>query len=151
MHADSVRLRQILFNLMSNAIKFMSKGKVALNVRVAEDRGSEQVIGCVKDTGIGIAPEAQARLFEPFVQAETSTTRRFGGTGLGLTICNGSSTLMGGSSAKRTWRGHRDDRSPAHAGRDTAVPDRRTCAAVARSSPFRMTRWRTPCSTMAGH
>lgn len=95
---DSVRLRQILFNLMSNAIKFTINGEIALNVQVVEQRASEQVIElCVKDTGIGIAPEAQDSLFEPFVQAETSTTRRFGGTGLGLTICNRLVELMGGT------------------------------------------------------
>ncbi|KXV03895.1 hybrid sensor histidine kinase/response regulator [Caballeronia megalochromosomata] len=95
---DSVRLRQVLFNLMSNAIKFTIKGDVALHVRAVEQRESQQVIElCVKDTGIGIAPEAQQSLFEPFVQAETSTTRRFGGTGLGLTICNRLVELMGGS------------------------------------------------------
>jgi two-component system, NarL family, sensor histidine kinase EvgS len=95
---DSVRLRQILFNLMSNAIKFTIRGDVSLHVRVAEQRGTEQVVEwCVADTGIGIAPEAQAGLFEPFVQAETSTTRRFGGTGLGLTICNRLVELMGGT------------------------------------------------------
>jgi two-component system, NarL family, sensor histidine kinase EvgS len=94
---DSVRVRQILFNLMSNAIKFTAKGEVALDVRVVEQCATEQVIEwCVRDTGIGIAPEAQASLFEPFVQAETSTTRRFGGTGLGLTICNRLVELMGG-------------------------------------------------------
>ncbi|WP_245932994.1 ATP-binding protein [Caballeronia novacaledonica] len=95
---DSVRLRQVLFNLMSNAIKFTIKGDVALHVRAVEQRESEQVIElCVKDTGIGIAPEALQSLFEPFVQAETSTTRRFGGTGLGLTICNRLIELMGGA------------------------------------------------------
>ena len=95
---DSVRLRQVLFNLMSNAIKFTIKGDVALHVRAVEQRASEQVIElCVKDTGIGIAAEAQQSLFEPFVQAETSTTRRFGGTGLGLTICNRLVALMGGT------------------------------------------------------
>ncbi|WP_232470782.1 ATP-binding protein [Caballeronia hypogeia] len=94
---DSVRLRQVLFNLMSNAIKFTIKGEVALEVRAVEDSGAEPVIElCVKDTGIGIAAEAQQSLFEPFVQAETSTTRRFGGTGLGLTICNRLVELMGG-------------------------------------------------------
>ncbi|VXB49612.1 Histidine kinase [Burkholderia sp. 8Y] len=98
LRSDSVRLRQILFNLMSNAIKFTIKGEVSLHVRAVERRESEQVIElCVSDTGIGIDPAAQARLFEPFVQAETSTTRRFGGTGLGLTICNRLVDLMGGT------------------------------------------------------
>lgn len=95
---DSVRLRQVLFNLMSNAIKFTMKGEVALSVRMGEDRGDEQLLElCVEDSGIGIAPEAQASLFEPFVQAENSTTRRFGGTGLGLTICHKLVELMGGT------------------------------------------------------
>ncbi|SAL43757.1 two component regulatory system sensor kinase [Caballeronia terrestris] len=95
---DSVRLRQVLFNLMSNAIKFTMKGEVALRVQMAEARGAEQIIElCVEDTGIGIAADAQAGLFEPFVQAETSTTRRFGGTGLGLTICHKLVELMGGT------------------------------------------------------
>ncbi len=95
---DSVRLRQVLFNLMSNAIKFTMKGEVAISVQMAEDGNGGQVIElCVEDTGIGIAAEAQASLFEPFVQAETSTTRRFGGTGLGLTICHKLVELMGGT------------------------------------------------------
>ncbi|MDR5853530.1 ATP-binding protein [Caballeronia sp. LZ062] len=98
LRSDSVRLRQILFNLMSNAIKFTIKGEVSLYVRAVEKRATEQVIElCVSDTGIGIDPAAQARLFEPFVQAETSITRRFGGTGLGLTICNRLVDLMGGT------------------------------------------------------
>lgn len=98
LRGDSVRLRQILFNLMSNAIKFTIKGDVSLHVYTVEQSETEQVIElCVKDTGIGIAAEAQESLFEPFVQAETSTTRRFGGTGLGLTICNRLVELMGGT------------------------------------------------------
>lgn len=98
LRSDSVRLRQILFNLLSNAIKFTIRGEVTLEVRAVERRASEQVIElCVTDTGIGIDPAAQDKLFEPFVQAETSTTRRFGGTGLGLTICNRLVALMGGT------------------------------------------------------
>ncbi|GAB5098209.1 ATP-binding protein [Caballeronia sp. HLA56] len=93
---DSVRLRQIIFNLMSNAIKFTSAGEVAVHVREVGSTDSTQLLElCVKDTGIGIASEAQASLFEPFVQAEKSTTRRFGGTGLGLTIVNRLVDLMG--------------------------------------------------------
>jgi PAS domain S-box-containing protein len=98
LRSDSVRLRQILFNLMSNAIKFTIRGEVALQVRAGERSVSEQVIEVrVTDTGIGIDPAAQHKLFEPFVQAETSITRRFGGTGLGLTICNRLVALMGGT------------------------------------------------------
>ncbi|QGZ60533.1 ATP-binding protein [Paraburkholderia acidisoli] len=104
LRGDSVRLRQILFNLLSNAIKFTLQGEVSVHVRardidVPDDLAlaSQQLSIAVLDTGIGIAPEAQAQLFEPFVQAETSTTRRFGGTGLGLTICRKLAALMGGA------------------------------------------------------
>lgn len=103
LRGDSVRLRQILFNLLSNAIKFTSHGEVSVSVTardVASPRGKpprQRVAITVADTGIGIAPEAQAQLFEPFVQAETSTTRRFGGTGLGLTISRKLAALMGGA------------------------------------------------------
>jgi two-component system sensor histidine kinase EvgS len=95
---DSVRLRQILFNVLGNAIKFTPSGEVDVHVAVAQENDAGQTVRItVEDTGIGIAPEVQARLFEPFVQAETSTTRRFGGTGLGLTICRKLVDLMGGT------------------------------------------------------
>ncbi len=98
LRGDSVRLRQILFNLLGNAIKFTPAGEVAVRVAVREQTDSVQSVDIVvEDTGIGIAPDAQARLFEPFVQAESSTTRRFGGTGLGLTICRKLVDLMGGT------------------------------------------------------
>ncbi|MCG5074371.1 ATP-binding protein [Paraburkholderia tagetis] len=103
LRGDSVRLRQILFNLLSNAIKFTPHGEVSVSVTardVVGPRGKpprQRVSITVADTGIGIAPEAQAQLFEPFVQAETSTTRRFGGTGLGLTISRKLAALMGGT------------------------------------------------------
>ncbi|MEW6342306.1 MAG: transporter substrate-binding domain-containing protein [Pseudomonadota bacterium] len=95
---DSVRLRQILFNLLSNAIKFTLAGEVDVRVCVVGQTEDSQTLEMsVEDTGIGIAPDVQASLFEPFVQAESSTTRRFGGTGLGLTICHKLTTLMGGA------------------------------------------------------
>lgn len=98
LRGDSVRLRQILFNLLGNAIKFTPQGEVDVRVSVIDQAGDAQTIEMVvEDTGIGIAPEVQARLFEPFVQAESSTTRRFGGTGLGLTICRKLIDLMQGS------------------------------------------------------
>ncbi|BCF95806.1 histidine kinase [Paraburkholderia sp. PGU19] len=98
LRGDSVRLRQILFNLLGNAIKFTPQGEVDVNVKVVEESEAGQMVEMsVVDTGIGIAPEVQARLFEPFVQAESSTTRRFGGTGLGLTICRKLIALMGGT------------------------------------------------------
>jgi two-component system, NarL family, sensor histidine kinase EvgS len=98
LRGDSVRLRQILFNLLGNAIKFTPAGEVDVSVAVVKQTaGAQTVEMTVEDTGIGIAPEAQARLFEPFVQAESSTTRRFGGTGLGLTICRKLVALMRGA------------------------------------------------------
>ncbi|MFL9893551.1 transporter substrate-binding domain-containing protein [Paraburkholderia sp. RL17-381-BIF-C] len=100
LRGDSVRLRQILFNLLGNAIKFTPQGEVDVCVSVVAQAGDIQTLAMtVEDTGIGIAPEVQDKLFEPFVQAESSTTRRFGGTGLGLTICRKLIDLMGGSLA----------------------------------------------------
>ena len=90
---DSVRLRQILNNLLSNAIKFSARGKVRVRA-VAAGLNSVQLI--VADNGIGIAPEALEKLFIPFTQAESSTTRHFGGSGLGLVICRRLVDMMGG-------------------------------------------------------
>ena len=95
--ADPVRVRQILSNFLSNAVKFTETGGVLVNLRrVSGDARSERVEFAVSDTGIGIGEEAQRRLFQPFTQAESSTTRRYGGTGLGLTICRRLAELMGG-------------------------------------------------------
>ena len=106
LRGDSVRLRQILFNLLGNAIKFTPQGEVDVGVSVVEQNGASQTLEMtVEDTGIGIAPEVQASLFEPFVQAESSTTRRFGGTGLGLTICRKLIDLMNGTLALRSEPG----------------------------------------------
>ncbi|WP_254699790.1 ATP-binding protein [Trinickia violacea] len=98
LRGDGVRLRQILFNLLSNAIKFTLTGEVSVHVAVVTQTEEGQSIDMsVEDTGIGIAPDVQAGLFDPFVQAESSTTRRFGGTGLGLAICRKLIDLMGGT------------------------------------------------------
>jgi CheY-like chemotaxis protein/anti-sigma regulatory factor (Ser/Thr protein kinase) len=91
---DSVRLRQVLVNLVGNAIKFTERGGVDLLINRAR---SGRLRFAVRDTGIGIDPSSKARLLEPFTQADTSTTRRFGGTGLGLAICHQLVQLMGGS------------------------------------------------------
>lgn len=94
---DPNRLRQILNNLISNAIKFTSQGAVTVSVGKDHDSAQEQSIRFeVRDTGIGIAREVQAGLFEPFVQAESSTARRYGGTGLGLVISAQLARQMGG-------------------------------------------------------
>jgi signal transduction histidine kinase/ActR/RegA family two-component response regulator len=83
---DPHRLRQVISNLVSNAIKFTEQGEVGLEVETGIRAGEPVLCFTVRDTGIGISPEVQARLFQPFTQADESTTRRYGGTGLGLTI-----------------------------------------------------------------
>ncbi len=98
--SDAVRLRQILNNLLGNAIRFSAgdgrDGRVALRVQLCgPDRPGHMQL-CVIDNGIGMAPEALQRIFQPFVQADSATTRRFGGTGLGLSICERLAALMGG-------------------------------------------------------
>ena len=95
---DPLRLRQILNNFVSNGIKFTQAGHVEIRVERVERSGdSERLRFVVADTGIGVAREARDRLFQPFVQAESDTTRRFGGTGLGLTICRRLAEMMGGT------------------------------------------------------
>ncbi|MCS7272808.1 MAG: ATP-binding protein [Fimbriimonadales bacterium] len=94
--ADPVRLRQIIANFLSNAIKFTEHGSVTLTARHSQQYEQGVWIG-VRDTGIGIAREQQARLFQPFTQAEASTTRKYGGTGLGLAICKRLAELMEGT------------------------------------------------------
>ena len=97
---DPLRTRQILSNYLTNALKFTSQGGITVSVKALAVNGhgsaGEWVRIEVRDTGTGIAPEQQQRLFQPFTQADESTTRRFGGTGLGLSICRELATLMGG-------------------------------------------------------
>jgi PAS domain S-box-containing protein len=95
---DAARLNQILTNLISNAIKFTERGGVTLQVRRLESTSPAiRLCFTVRDTGIGIDPAAQVRLFTPFIQADESITRRYGGTGLGLSIIDNLVKLMGGS------------------------------------------------------
>lgn len=93
---DPVRLRQIIANLISNAVKFTPAGGIELGIALSAEGSGRLLRGRVRDTGIGIAPEAMERLFEPFIQADLSTTRRFGGTGLGLAITRRLVEAMGG-------------------------------------------------------
>lgn len=100
MQGDANRLRQIVVNLLSNAIKFTHDGEVALKVGIESDAGEQRVVRfTVSDTGIGIPADKQQLIFTPFAQADTSTTRKYGGTGLGLTISAKLVELMGG----RMW------------------------------------------------
>ncbi len=92
---DELRIRQLLLNLLSNALKFTEKGHVSLYVRLI-DEAESLVRFSVIDTGRGISKEKQASIFEAFIQADQSTTRQFGGTGLGLTICKKLVELLGG-------------------------------------------------------
>jgi len=95
---DPGRLRQVLVNLISNAVKFTEQGGVTIRVRQqGQDGETVHVTWSVSDTGIGIPPDRLAMLFQPFVQADNSIARRFGGTGLGLSICRRLVDLMGGT------------------------------------------------------
>jgi PAS domain S-box-containing protein len=96
---DPTRLRQILINLVGNAIKFTSKGGVNVVVSLRRNQPNSLLELEIVDSGIGMSPEQIAALFQPFQQADTSTTRRFGGTGLGLTICKRLAEVLGGDIA----------------------------------------------------
>ncbi len=97
---DPLRLSQVLLNLCSNAVKFTDQGEIELMLHGLNVTGTDLTLQVyVRDSGIGMTPEAQARLFNKFTQADQSTTRRFGGTGLGLAICKNLVELMGG----RIW------------------------------------------------
>ena len=98
LRGDPTRVQQVLTNLIGNALKFTSAGEVALKVRAESETPNAVTIRCeVRDTGLGITPDVQARLFQPFVQGDTSTSRQFGGTGLGLAICKRLAEAMNGA------------------------------------------------------
>ncbi len=96
---DSVRFRQIIVNLVGNALKFTASGAVSIRAYLRREEGAAMLAVSVTDTGIGVAPDKVRQIFDAFTQADESMTRRFGGTGLGLTICRQLVELMGG----RLW------------------------------------------------
>ncbi|MGA2616098.1 MAG: PAS domain S-box protein [Thermoguttaceae bacterium] len=106
-HTDGSRVRQVLVNLVGNAVKFTENGSIRIEVSFLPQwqEGRSAVSVAVIDTGIGIRQEALPRLFQPFTQAESSTTRKYGGTGLGLTICRQIVTALGGELAVRSAPG----------------------------------------------
>lgn len=94
---DPLRLNQVLLNLINNAIKFTESGSIDIHIKPVKNiDGKIELLCHVRDTGIGLTEEKQKHLFEPFAQADSSTTRQYGGSGLGLTICRHLITLMGG-------------------------------------------------------
>ncbi|MBF0214045.1 MAG: response regulator, partial [Magnetococcales bacterium] len=121
---DYLRLEQILMNLVSNALKFTKKGEIEIGVITVEQSAERVVLEfSVRDSGIGLTSEQAAKLFSPFVQADGSSTRKYGGTGLGLTICKRLTEMMGGRiwlesqpgvgtifrfTAAFAWHGHKD-------------------------------------------
>jgi len=94
---DAARLRQVLSNLVSNAVKFTEQGEIRVRVEKESSQGSDMLVIAISDTGIGVSAENLPKLFEKFVQEDSSITRRFGGTGLGLTISRHLIELMGGT------------------------------------------------------
>jgi hypothetical protein len=130
--ADSMRLKQILLNLLSNACKFTKEGEIALRVRKVAD-GRDWIELAVADSGIGMTAEQQAKLFQDFTQADSLTARRYGGTGLGLAISRKLARMMGGdvTVASEAGKGSQD--------REGARPRNPTDAALARRRGDRMT------------
>ncbi|NEZ65123.1 response regulator [Leptolyngbyaceae cyanobacterium CCMR0082] len=97
MHADPVKVRQSLFNLLSNASKFTQNGTITVNVTSTQTDNNSYIDFCIQDTGIGMMPEQLQKVFNAFSQADSSTTRKYGGTGLGLTITKRFVQMMGGN------------------------------------------------------
>jgi signal transduction histidine kinase/CheY-like chemotaxis protein len=102
---DSGRLRQILLALLSNAVKFTAQGAVGLSIHVGQGPAGERLVMTVADTGVGVAPDKLAEIFEPFRQADSSRTRTHGGAGLGLAICRRLVDAMGGEIALDSTEG----------------------------------------------
>ncbi|MEO1843303.1 MAG: PAS domain-containing protein [Akkermansiaceae bacterium] len=105
--ADQGRLRQVVMNLVGNAIKFTKEGEISVKVDLKSDQGSEAMLRVeVRDTGVGVPPDKLKSIFEPFTQAEGSTARKYGGTGLGLSICRKIVALLDGEIWIESEEGH---------------------------------------------
>jgi CheY-like chemotaxis protein/anti-sigma regulatory factor (Ser/Thr protein kinase) len=104
MYSDQTKVRQALFNLLSNAAKFTEKGEITVRAR-REPGTPDTIVFAVTDTGVGMSSEQVSRIFEPFTQADASTTRRFGGTGLGLAITRRFCELLGGAIEAESAKG----------------------------------------------
>ncbi len=146
--ADPARLRQILTNLVGNAIKFTEHGSVTLRLQVLQQDQAWRYRVDVQDSGIGISTDKLELVFEPFVQAEASTTRRFGGTGLGLTISRGFARAMGGDITASSTPGAGTTFSlwlPAHGGPDASwLPPEVLQTATLAVAAATAVRWRFP-------
>lgn len=136
LQGDAMRLKQILFNLVGNALKFTERGEVVLSVSAVKNDATQATLRMeVKDTGIGIDPSVHKKIFESFSQADASTTRKFGGTGLGLTIVQQLVRLMNGSVGVKSalgagstfWLEIPFDKRP-----NTEAPQEEACAALQR-------------------
>ena len=105
MHSDVTKVRQMLFNLLSNASKFTEQGEIRLLARREHAADGDWMVFAVEDTGIGMDEEQQSRVFQPFSQADASTTRKYGGTGLGLAITRNFAEMLGGGITLRSEAG----------------------------------------------
>jgi signal transduction histidine kinase len=105
-HADSMRLRQAMLNLLSNANKFTERGTITVDAGHGQENGRDWITIAVADTGIGMTPEQIGKLFQEFSQAEASTARKYGGTGLGLAISKRFCQMMGGDITVESVHGH---------------------------------------------
>jgi PAS domain S-box-containing protein len=143
---DAGRLRQILTNLIGNAIKFTAQGQVTIRMWLDQQQPSPQLCIDICDTGIGIPPERLDAIFEPFVQAEGSTTQRFGGTGLGLTISRRLARAMGGDITVSSIMGEGSTfhlrLSPGAVDRTALLPAHQLDTRRQRAKPERTTVWR---------
>ena len=128
MHGDLNKIRQGLFNLVSNAAKFTQGGRIIVLAERVEMDGSEWIMFRVSDTGIGLGPEQIVRLFQPFMQADASTTRKFGGTGLGLALTRRFCQMMGGDVTVHSVLGEGSTFTIKVPATITALPQARTSA-----------------------